>query len=615
MKRTFYTGLAIFFLSLFVFIHSATASPFSIDISNPSTDQAAGSLIGTVTVTVPKGYMLYRSQISANTQDGHVEIQLPKGHRKPDPFGPGEIEIFDDGSWQIGVQLNQIIATPDAHIEFGYQGCSTLTCFMPDTFEFRWPVPFFSRPGSQPAPASISSQTNSAMIGSINEQASLPATGVGSVTTPGGSVDFGRTIQERGLVSAMLLAFFGGLLVSLTPCVYPMIPITLSIIGSRDENRSLARGFALSVLYVAGLSLTYALLGLAVASFGAHLRGVIQGPWFQGVMALIFAILALSMFDLFLLQVPDVLRQRLAGFRSGSTAGVFLTGMVSGLMASPCVAAPLAGILAFIAATGSALFGFMLLLAFAWGMGLILIFLGTFSGIINSLPRAGEWMNRIKEFYGFLLLGAALYFIRPLVGAPWGDLGVSLLLAGFAGFLGLFASPGPETSLGERVRKCMGVVALAVACAFAVSSAARWGGLCFPAAGIDHTGIPRPAPGTESGFPRWHGSIEAALAEARMAGKPVFVDFRADWCPICRELEETVFPHREVAPLLSKYVLLRIDVTRNEGEAAKLLARYRIVGLPTMLLLRSDGTEREDLRIVGDINPADFARVLEKGLR
>ncbi|HNW33953.1 MAG TPA: cytochrome c biogenesis protein CcdA, partial [Candidatus Ozemobacteraceae bacterium] len=445
-NRTLSAILSSTLLSLFIFSTIAVASPFSFDASKPLFEPAGTSLIGTVTAIVPQGYLLYRSQISANAEGGRVGIQLPQGNRKPDPFGPGEIEIFGAGSWQIGVRLDQITATSEVKIEVGFQGCSTLTCFMPDTFEFRWSVPPSARPAS-PAPSSP-------------PLSRMSTPDVGSVTTPSGAVDFGRTIQERGLVSAMLLAFFGGLLVSLTPCVYPMIPITLSIIGSRDENRSLARGFALSVLYVAGLSLTYALLGLAVASFGAHLRGVIQGPWFQGAMALVFAILALSMFDLFLLQVPEMLRQRLAGFRSGGTAGVFLTGMVSGLMASPCVAAPLAGILAYIASTGSALLGFMLLLAFAWGMGLILILLGTFSGVLNSLPRAGEWMNRVKEFYGFLLLGAALYFIRPLVGAPWGDLGVSLLLAGFAGFLGLFVPSSPETPLGERVRKCIGVVAL-----------------------------------------------------------------------------------------------------------------------------------------------------------
>ena len=587
------------------------AGPFGFEVSQPAIEGGTGSLIGTVTATVAEGHMLYRGRLSASSVGGNVELLLPSGHRKKDPFGPGEIEVFDAGPWAFGVRLGRITASSEATIELGFQGCSTLTCFMPDTWTFAWPVPNgLGTATAAKAPTTVATSSTNAPPAS-NETARA----LGSVSTPGGSMDFGRTIRERGLPFAMLMAFFGGLLVSLTPCVYPMIPITLSIIGSRDENRTIGRGFILSILYVAGLSLTYALLGLAVASFGAHLRGFIQGAWFQGAMAVIFALLALSMFDLFMLQVPDAVRQRFAGFRSGGMAGVFVTGMVSGLMASPCVAAPLAGILAFIASTGSALFGFMLLLAFAWGMGLLLIFLGTFSGVVNSLPRSGEWMNRVKEFYGFLLLGAALYFIRPLVGAPLGDLGVSLLMAAFAGFMGLFSPPTPEAPLGERVRKSIAVVGLVVACAFAVSSAARWGGLCFPVPGPDRALAAGMAMTPEGIFPRWYSNFPDALADARKSNRPLFVDFRADWCSICRELEENVFPHRSVAPLLAEYVLVRIDATENEGAAAELLKQYSVIGLPTLLLLRPDGTEREDLRIVGDIRAADLAATLEKGLR
>lgn len=587
------------------------AGPFGFEVSRPVPETGMSSLVGTVTAAVAEGHTLYRGQVSASSADGNVELFLPAGHRKKDPFGPGEIEIFDAGSWPFGIRLDRITASSEAKIEIGYQGCSTLTCFMPDTWAFTWPVPEGRGTVSGTISAQAAGEPGIDMVRSIPS----PSQEIGSVSTPGGSVDFGRTIRERGLLFAMLMAFFGGLLVSLTPCVYPMIPITLSIIGSRDENRTVGRGFVLSVLYVGGLSLTYALLGLAVASFGAHLRGFIQGAWFQGAMAVIFALLALSMFDLFLLQVPDAVRQRVAGFRSGGMAGVFVTGMVSGLMASPCVAAPLAGILAFIASTGSALFGFMLLLAFAWGMGLLLIFLGTFSGVVNSLPRSGEWMNRVKEFYGFLLLGAALYFIRPLVGAPIGDLGVSLLMAAFAGFMGLFSPPTPDAPLGERVRKSIAVVGLVVACAFAISSAARWGGLCFPVPGPDRAMTAGMAMTPEGLFPRWHSNLPDALAEARKSNRPLFVDFRADWCSICRELEENVFPHRDVAPLLSEYVLVRIDATKNEGEPARLLKQYSVLGLPTLLLIRPDGTELEDLRIVGDIRAADLAATLEKGLR
>ncbi|MBP7635907.1 hypothetical protein KBA41_17215, partial [Candidatus Ozemobacteraceae bacterium] len=248
-------------------------------------EASTGTLIGTVTATVAEGHMLYRGQLSVSSTGGGVELHLPAGHRKKDPFGPGEIEIFDAGSWPFGVRLGRITASAEASIELGYQGCSTLTCFMPETWTFTWPVPDeLHNASASKAPTPVGTPaTNTPPAGTE------PAQALGTVSTPGGSMDFGLTIRERGLPFAMLMAFFGGLLVSLTPCVYPMIPITLSIIGSRDENRTIGRGFLLSVFYVAGLSLTYALLGLAVASFGAHLRGFIQGAWFQGAMAVIFA--------------------------------------------------------------------------------------------------------------------------------------------------------------------------------------------------------------------------------------------------------------------------------------------------------------------------------------
>jgi len=434
----------------------------------------------------------------------------------------------------------------------------------------------------------------------------------GPVQTPGGVTDFGRLVRERGVFWALLAAFVGGLLVSLTPCVYPMIPITLSIIGGRKENTSVGRGLMLSLTYVAGLSLTYALLGLLVASFGAHIRGFLQGAFFQLLMAGIFLLLSFSMFDLFMLQAPSFMRERLSGVHAGGPGGIFFLGMVSGLMASPCVAAPLAGILAFIAASGSLFMGFFMLLAFAWGMGILLVVIGAFSGSLNALPRAGEWMNRVKEFYGFLLAGAAVYFASPVLGAPWASLLVGLLLAAFATFLGLFQPVTAETTLGERILKAWGVVTLVVGCAFAVSAAGKWGGLCFPGGG---------APGGErivtAGLPApiWHDRMADALQVAKRDNTSIFVDFRADWCAICREIEENVFPQPQVQDLLRTYTLLKVDVTRNEGEPAELMKRFGVIGLPTFVILDTQGAERPDLRLVGGGDAAVILDLLRRGRR
>ncbi|HAE39157.1 MAG TPA: hypothetical protein DCG57_11040, partial [Candidatus Riflebacteria bacterium] len=417
------------------------------------------------------------------------------------------------------------------------------------------------------------------------------------------TVDFSAALANRGIYQVLLLAFLGGLLVSLTPCVYPMIPITLSIIGSRNENVSFSKGLALSTTYVAGLSLTYALLGLAAATFGAQIRGFIQGGLFQGLISIIFFLLALSMFDLILIQAPAGLRSRLGNIKKTGPAGIFGMGMVSGLMASPCVAAPLAGILAFIAATGSQVLGFFMLLLFAWGMSVPLLLIGAFSGSMNALPRAGEWMNRVKEFYGFLLLAAAIYFAKPLIGIAWAELAIAGLLATFAAFLGLFTNIPENTGMQPRVLKSFAVVAIAVACAFAISAASQWGCLCLPKSTAEKQ--------ADQADIFWQHDLERALAEDAQTGKTVFVDFRADWCSVCKDLELNVFPHASVRPLLKRLITVKIDATSPNESVNAILQKYQVIGLPTLLLIGPDGKEMQNLRTVGYISPDQ----LEKKLR
>ncbi|NLI74833.1 MAG: protein-disulfide reductase DsbD [Candidatus Riflebacteria bacterium] len=624
-----------------------TAGPFSFRLS-PVVEEGAGRLVGTLTIAVAPDHHLYRERTKLEAEAGSLTVAWPPAKVKVDPFENKPVEIFDAGEHQVGFSLTGWPVAASPALTLDWHGCSSQTCFMPErkTFPVAWPAdrptgapaadpaaPARAAPSSEtrpegpaaplPAaatPAGQSSQAAPAAAAAIPPTAagevgpsatpapSRGASDAGAVATPGGTYDFGRTLRERGLAWALLVAFLGGFLVSLTPCVYPMIPITLSIIGGRQENTSFGRGLGLSVTYVAGLSLTYALLGLIVAVFGAQVRGLLQGPTFQLGMAVIFVLLALSMFDLFLLQVPDTLRQRFVGVRSTGPGGIFLLGMVSGLMASPCVAAPLAGILAFIAASGSLLLGFTMLLAFAWGMGLILVLIGAFSGSLNALPRAGDWMVTIKEFYGFLLLGAAFYFAQPFIGSPWAGLLTAALLAAFAGFLGLFRPVSAEARLGERVSRCLGVVALAVACAFAVSSAGQWG-LCL------QPPEPAAAAAPAAGLPFWHDRLADGLAQAAREGKPVFVDFRADWCTICLELEKTVFPHPDVAGTLQKYVLVKIDATDPDEATTEVLRQFVVVGLPTLVVLGADGRERPGLRVTGDVAVADLTRLLREGLR
>ena len=632
----------IFFLILAFIFSSTLAFAFDPNFNFTSSQNPAKPGIVTVSATVSSGHMLYRHQMSFSASAGEIAVTWPAVVTKADPFGEGNVDVYPEGTHVFEIAFSADEPLTQSTLTVKYQGCSALTCFMPTQKKFELtfapPVqPAAAAPGQvqtsavqpaaatsdSPAAASYDQAASSESIKSENA-ASPNQNQVSTVTSENtatqtkaapvqvelsqqGIVDFSAALEKQGIHWVLLLAFIGGLLVSLTPCVYPMIPITLSIIGGRNENVSFYKGLGLSATYVAGLSLTYALLGLAAATFGAQIRGFIQGPMFQGLVAVIFFLLALSMFDLIMLQAPAALRNRLGGIKKTGIFGIFVMGMVSGLMASPCVAAPLAGILAFIAATGSQALGFFMLLLFAWGMSVPLLLIGAFSGSLNAMPRAGEWMNRVKEFYGFLLLAAALYFAKPIVGIAWAELGIAALLASFAAFLGLFHNIPEDAGLQPRVFKSFGVVAIAVACAFAISAASQWGCLCLPKSAAEKQ--------EDKAETFWQHDLQAALKEAAATGKPLFLDFRADWCSVCKDLELNVFPRPEIRNLLSRMVPVKIDATSPDDEKVNaMLKQFGIVGLPTLVILQPDGSEITSLRTVGFISPEHLEKKLRAAL-
>lgn len=599
------------FILILAFVFSATlAFAFDPNFNFNSSQNPANPGVVTVSATVSPGHMLYRHQMSFSASAGEIAVTWPAVVTKADPFGEGNVDVYPEGTHVFEIAFSANAPLAQSTLTVKYQGCSALTCFMPTQkkFELTFTPPLQSA-------AAVTSQSQISDTAST----SLPteATGNTAIQTTAapvrvemsqqGIVDFSAALEKQGIHWVLLLAFIGGLLVSLTPCVYPMIPITLSIIGSRDENVSFYKGLGLSATYVAGLSLTYALLGLAAATFGAQIRGFIQGPMFQGLVAIIFFLLALSMFDLIMLQAPAALRNRLGGIKKTGIFGIFVMGMVSGLMASPCVAAPLAGILAFIAATGSQALGFFMLLLFAWGMSVPLLLIGAFSGSLNAMPRAGEWMNRVKEFYGFLLLAAALYFAKPIIGIAWAELGIAALLASFAAFLGLFHNVPEDAGMRPRVFKSFGVVAIAVACAFAISAASQWGCLCLPKSAAEKQ--------ENKAETFWQHDLQTALKEAAATGKPLFLDFRADWCTVCKDLELNVFPRPEIRSLLGRMVPVKIDATSPDDEKVNaLLKQFGIVGLPTLVILQPDGNEITSLRTVGFISPEHLEKKLRAAL-
>jgi thiol:disulfide interchange protein DsbD len=401
----------------------------------------------------------------------------------------------------------------------------------------------------------------------------------------------------KGSLLAFALVFLGGVLSSLTPCVYPMIPITISYVGGRAKSR--LEGFILALFFVLGLAIMYSVLGLAAASTGAVFGSIMQSPAALIIVAAIFAIMGASMLGAFDIVLPSRLTTGLTSASSGAGAkggsagaiiGAILMGMTTGLVASPCVGPVLVVLLTFVAQTGNLLYGFWLLFTFACGLGVLFLFLGTFAGAISALPGAGSWMDTVKHFFGVILIGMAIFFLRGILGPAVTRflLGVFLVFVGV--FIGAFTPLPEEPRYAQLWRKALGIlIFLSGAVVFLL-----W--LCTA------VGVPMPSgpatggPGIAGGVaahpePAWLVNDEDALERARLGGQPAIQDFYADWCAACVELDEKTWSDPEVLAESERFTAIKMDFTkRGEFEKAA-TARYEVRGMPTVIFYDSQGHE------------------------
>jgi thiol:disulfide interchange protein DsbD len=369
----------------------------------------------------------------------------------------------------------------------------------------------------------------------------------------------------------MLVAFLFGLLSSLTPCVYPVIPITVAYIGSRSEGQGRMRGLSLSLVFVLGLAVVYSVLGAASAKAGAAFGSLTQTPWVGLPIALLFYALALSMFNLFEFKTPGSLTTRIEMTKQKGKGkgylGAFLIGALSGLVASPCIGPLILAILVVVAATGSVALGFLYLFAFALGMGVLFVVIGTFSGILASLPKSGSWMDGVRVAFGALILTASFYFASLYLPRRFFFVLGALALLGVLLFL-LFGAK----------RHFFGVPI-------------RAAGILLCAAGFAAVVLLIGPAGKGSGE-EWAGDLAAATEVARAEGKPLLLDFRADWCVACVELEKKTWPDASVQKFLRDVVPVRLDMT-TQGPAEKaLLDACGVKGLPTVILLTPEEKPR-----------------------
>ncbi|HDQ44888.1 MAG TPA: hypothetical protein ENN17_05230 [bacterium] len=409
---------------------------------------------------------------------------------------------------------------------------------------------------------------------------------------------------ERGSALAFLFVFLGGLLTSLTPCVYPMIPITIAVIGAQATGGRL-KGFVLSLFYVLGISLTFSTLGVIAARTGALFGAFTQHPVIQAVIAAIFLLMGLSMLGAFVIQLPSAWRMKLHGRRRGGFIGAVLTGIVAGLVVSPCVSPLLVVILTWVARSGSVLLGFGLLFAFAWGIGVLFIVLGTFSGVLKTLPKSGGWTEHIERAFGWILIALAILFLKPVLSGFHYGMAWSVFLVILGTFWGGFSPLAAEASWKDRLAKAAGFLLILAGSTGLVLGIL--GQKAFPLSPSPGSGTITAPPSPD--FGDWLTDEETAFGTARSTGRPVLIDFFADWCAACHELDEKTWPDPAVRDALKDVVPLRIDLTRTDARSREIQARYRIVGMPTVVLL--DAERRELRRFEGFLPPERVVRFLE----
>ena len=548
---------------------------------------------------VTPGYYLYRHRMNfaVDTAAGPVAatlgaVDIPAGEWKEDEFF-GRQQVFHE-SMSVSVPVSR---APGGALELpivvGLQGCAEAgLCYPPEKRRFKVMLP---------------AATGSATAGPPPGAAARGAVGGASGGGTGGFVseqDRLAGLIRDGSLPAVLATFFGlGLLLAFTPCVLPMVPILSGIIAGQGASATPRRSFTLSLAYVLGMAFTNTLAGIGAAAAGQQLQAFFQQTWIIVVFALLFVVLAASMFGLFTLQLPSALQTRLTeasnSQRAGTLWGVAAMGALSALIVSACVAPPMFAALAVIAQTGDVARGGSALFAMSLGMGAPLLAVGASAG--QLLPRVGAWMEAVKEFFGVLMLGVAAWMLARVLPANLSLIAWAVPALALAWVLWRLR---PRDEAAEWLTRVAAVVAAAYGLALIAGSAL---GGRDPLAPIPQ--LAREVKTLEFRKIKGTAELDKELAAAAMTGRPVMLDFYADWCVSCKEMERYTFTDPGVQKALAGALLLKADVTANDEADQALLKRFGIFGPPTIAFWGPDGTERAQFRVVGFMKAEAFAAV------
>lgn len=507
-------------------------------------------------VQLRPGYKAYEDQFK-------ISIQQPEGFKISKLEIKPLVEFYDKISKKNrkGLQktgtIRAVIEAPehipaqlhDLEIQLTYQACTDTFCLFPQNVKLKVPFQF------------------------IGLQESIKP-------SEDSSADGLTGMLEKGIFWAFLMVFLGGILSSFTPCIFPMIPITLSVLGQHAHTRTRAQNFFVSLMYVLGIAVTYSIMGVVAASTGALFGHFMAHPLVLGTMSLIFFAMALSMFGLFELQAPAFIQNRFASSEDlNGYSGAFLNGIIAGVVASPCVGPLLVGILTYIAKTQNLPLGFALMFVYALGLGQIFLVLGLFSQLIKLLPKSGPWLLGVKNIFGVLMLGVGFYYLELLLPQRYWDGLLGLVLIIYGGYFGAFTA---AITSWQRIRKGLYQACILLGTFFVVVGLFDLRPVLQPRFISDSATSAKTAS-------NWGKYSDEALRKAAADGLPVIVDFTAEWCAACQEMDQFTFSEEKFKLLGQQFVLLKFDATQESPELDALREKYGIVGLPSFLFFDRKG--------------------------
>ena len=565
-----------------------------------------------VSFAIAPGYYLYREQFRFAAEGATLgQPVIPAGKVKFDETFQKNVETYRDVI-RIVVPVQQ--ASPRFTLAVTSQGCADKgLCYPPRESRAEVGLSGFGGDGSvRVVAAGGGGALSSGAVLSSSAAATAPtpsATSAPSSSTDSAGID--AALRGGRFWTVVGVFFLAGVLLSLTPCVLPMLPILSSIIVGQGHSVTRSRGLALAASYSLGMALVYTAFGVAAGLAGVGLAAALQNPWVLGTFALGLVALAVSMFGVYELQLPAALTGRLTEasqqLPAGRMASVFAMGGVSALIVSPCVAAPLAGALVYLSQTRDVLLGGTALFSLAAGMSIPLLLVGASAGTL--LPRAGAWMDGVKRLFGLMLLAVALYTVQPVLPstlalALWGALLIGAAVVALAG-----GAHAAATAPGTLLRKS-GAAVLALLGTLQLVGAASGG--TDPLQPLGHLrggGTVAAAHGPVFGSVRSVAELDAAL---RSAGRPVMLDFYADWCVSCKEMERFTFTDAAVQAKLSNALLLKADVTKNDDDDRALLKRFSLFGPPGTIFFDADGRELQGTRVIGFQKAEEFLVTLQR---